>query len=475
MNEQLRKLWQEYKEKVKAGQDPRTLYQKMIWPILLDFWKKSPVVEPQNFQFDVSIHTLGTSPEATTLAILGTRSSEVYVIHTPETRKYLEQIKRDVELELYPIEIEKNDVVTIYKKIKEVVERNIGKTVALDMTSGTKAMSAGMASGGFFFRRFFQNMRVVYVDNDEYDEELRRPVAGSEKLVILPSPHEVLGDVDAFFALEHYSKGEFYEAQRYFRETTKKTKDNRYDVLADICVMYHAWYSLDIETAFKKSRRIVEELQTDTWLNHPLGKYRGFFETQSKILEAIKRLLEEKDYTRNKFGVFALAKTLLKKSEKHEMHGETILTALCAYRALELLLQERLSLYNLTPDMSLTGEDKIAIKREMSKILQKPEDQVEIHDKLGLFEIAILLIVRKDVYLQEIFDQEKLKTLSLALQSRNSSLLIHGFDFPKENQVKYIKECARKLLKDLEIRARLRLDPSIDIYFEKAGLELFKM
>ncbi|MDI6863639.1 MAG: hypothetical protein QMC97_09695, partial [Pseudothermotoga sp.] len=195
MNERLEKLWQEYKEKVKAGQDPRTLYQQMVWPILLDSWKKSPVVEPQKFQFDVSIHTLGTSPEATTLAILGTRSSEVYVIHTPETRKYLEQIRRDVGVELYPIEIEKNDVVTIYKRIKEVVERNIGKAVALDVTGGTKAMSAGMASGGFFFRRFFPNIRVVYVDNEEYDEELRRPVAGSEKLVILPSPHEVLGDV----------------------------------------------------------------------------------------------------------------------------------------------------------------------------------------------------------------------------------------------------------------------------------------
>ncbi|HBT39935.1 MAG: CRISPR-associated protein, TIGR02710 family [Thermotoga sp. 50_1627] len=264
MNEQLRKLWQEYKEKVKAGENPKTLYEQMVWPVLLEKWKKCPVVEPKDTPpFDVSIHTLGTSPEATTLAILGTRSRKVYILYTDETEKYLWQISKDVGLGIERYKVGKNDVVAIYRRLKEILEDNSGKSVALDVTGGTKAMSAGLASGGFFFRRFFPNVRVVYVNSDDYDNDLRRPIAGTEKLIILPSPHEVLGDVDVFFALENYSKEEFHEAQRYFRDAARKTKDQRYEVLADICLMYHAWRSLDIEKAFEKSKRLVEELQKD--------------------------------------------------------------------------------------------------------------------------------------------------------------------------------------------------------------------
>ena len=475
MKEELKKIWEEYKREAKESKDSQELYRRKVWPMLLELWKTSPIVEPKAMDFDLSIHTLGTSPEATTLAILGTKSKEVYILHTPETKKYLQQIEEDVGLRVYPIEIKKDDVVAIYKRIEEILQRNEGKSVALDITSGTKAMSAGMASGGFFFRRFFEGVRVVYVDHEIYDAEMRRPVAGTEKLIILPSPHEVLGDVDVFFALEHYSKEEFYEAQRYFRDATRKTKDHRYEVLANICLMYHAWRSLDIEKAFEKSKRLVEELQTDVWLTHPLGKSREFLKTQSEILRAMKVLLEQKDLTKNKLGVFALAKTLLKKSDRHEEQGETVLTALCAYRALELLLQERLSLYNLTSETPLTEEEKSAMRREISKIVQKPEDQVEIHDKLGLFQLTVLLIVRGDKCVQKIFDQNRLKTLPLALQSRNSSLLIHGFDFPSESQIRHIKECAEELLKDLRLRAGVGLDSGIDRYFEKLDPNFLKL
>ncbi len=458
MKEELKKIWEEYKREAKESKDPQELYRRKVWPMLLELWKTSPIVEPKAMDFDLSVHTLGTSPEATTLAILGTKSKEVYILHTPETKKYLQQIEEDVGLRVYPIEIKKDDVVAIYKRIEEILQRNEGKSVALDITSGTKAMSAGMASGGFFFRRFFEGVRVVYVDHEIYDAEMRRPVAGTEKLIILPSPHEVLGDIDRFFALEHYSKGEFYKAQMYFRNMENKTKDRKHATFADLCLMYHAWYALDFDTALERSKKILSEIRNDFWIGSSFIQNYEKLEFQKNALEAIKKLLDEKDFSSNKLGVFVLSRTLLKKGEKQEKENELVLTALCTYRALELLLQERLSLYGLTPESKLSEEEKKAMQRLMAKILRTAETEVKIYEKLGLLEIIALLIVKNDECIVKTFDEAKLSNFVFALQSRNSSILVHGLSFPSEKEIKYVRDSAEKLLEDLKTRLRVGYD-----------------
>jgi len=468
LKEELKKIWEEYKREAKESKDSQELYRRKVWPMLLELWKTSPIVEPKAMDFDLSIHTLGTSPEATTLAILGTKSKEVYILHTPETKKYLQQIEEDVGLRVYPIEIKKDDVVAIYKRIEEILQRNEGKSVALDITSGTKAMSAGMASGGFFFRRFFEGVRVVYVDHEIYDAEMRRPVAGTEKLIILPSPHEVLGDIDGFFALEHYSKGEFYKAQTYLRNMENKTKDRRYATFADLCLMYHAWYALDFDTALERSKRILKDLRSDFWVGSPFIQNYEKIEFQKNALEAIKKLLDEKDFSNNKLGVLVLSKTLLRKGEKYEKDNELVLTALCTYRALELLLQERLSLYGLTPESKLSEEEKKAMQRLMAKILRTAETEVKIYEKLGLFDTIVLLLVKGDECVVKTFDEAKLSNFIFALQSRNSSILIHGLSFPSEKEIKYVRDSAEKLLEDL--KARLRVGSDFEKKLERVNL-----
>ncbi len=239
--EPLEDLWLRYKEAVRAGGNPQALYQEMVWPALLARWRREPSVYPTRQAFAVSVHTLGTSPEATALAVLGAGAEQVYVLHTAETARLLSRLREDTGKDLYPIEIGKSDVAAIYREVKRLLERYPDVPVALDLTSGTKAMSAGLAAAGFFFQRFFPQVRVVYVDNEDYDPELRRPRAGTERLVVLPNPHEALAEVDALFAKELYGKGEFGRAAGYFHGMVGRTGDQRYVLYKMLADMYHAW------------------------------------------------------------------------------------------------------------------------------------------------------------------------------------------------------------------------------------------
>ena len=227
MPEDLQALWEAYKQAVRSGGNPQALYQEMVWPALVARWKEAPNVHPRREAFAVSVHTLGTSPEATILAILGAGAERVYVLHTRESASYLERLQKETGKPIYPIEIGKSDVAAIYREVKRILDQHGDVPVALDLTSGTKAMSAGLAVAGFFFRRFYPKARVVYVDNEDYDSELRRPRAGTERLIILQDPHEVLGEVDALFAKELYGRGEFAQAAKYFQKMVGATGDGR--------------------------------------------------------------------------------------------------------------------------------------------------------------------------------------------------------------------------------------------------------
>ena len=446
MAEDLQTLWESYKEAVRSGGNPQALYQEMVWPALVARWKEAPNVYPRREVFAVSVHTLGTSPEATILAILGTGAERVYVLHTRESASYLERLYKETDRLIHPREIGKSDVAAIYQEVKRILDQHGDVPVALDLTSGTKAMSAGLAAAGFFFRRFYPKVRVVYVDNEGYDPELRRPRAGTERLIILQDPHEVLGEVDALFAKELYGKGEFAQAARYFQKMVGATGDSRWTLYQSLAGMYEAWHGLDFPEAHKKGASLLDKLAQNVWLNHPLNQYRDLLEKQVFLLEAGKAFLEGKDLGHRK-GVGAVARTLLYLSEKEERPP---LAALYAYRALELLLQERLYRKGRrAEEPNLTPEERAALRDALSEILAAQASAVEVPDKLGLLHLIGLLRVLGDPLLAGKRAGE-LRGLVGVLQARNTNLLVHGFEVPTGKQIAPLKALAKELLAELE-------------------------
>ncbi|AEB12643.1 TIGR02710 family CRISPR-associated CARF protein [Marinithermus hydrothermalis] len=456
LKEALEAAWAEYKARVEEGGDPQTLYRERVWPLLLALWRAEPPVHPGRQTFALSIHTLGTSPEAAIQAILGTGAEEVYVFHTEETRRFLPRLREETGKEVYPLEIQKSDVAAIYRKVRELLEKRPEALVALDVTGGTKAMSAGLAAAGFFFQRFFPGVRVVYVDSGEYDVKLRRPRAGTERLIVLPNPHEVVGEVDALFAKELYAKEDYGGAARYFSGLVGKTGDQAYTLYAMLAEMYAAWQALDFKEAARKGQTLQRALEKDTWLQHPLGQHLSRLRRQVELLEAAAEFLSTKDLGKQR-GVLGVAATLLHLSER-TAKKQPVLAALYAYRALELLLQERLYRFDRrraeTPNLS--PEEEAALRDELAALLPDT-DEIRVGPKLGLLEVLAFLRVLGDPVLKKKGVKE-LQGLAGVLKARNQALLIHGLEVPSEKQVKQVQTALRVLLGALQEELAYRTD-----------------
>ncbi len=413
---------------------------------------------PMRETFEVSIHTLGTSPEATTLAVLGLGASEIYVLHTPESRRYLELLRRDVGREIYPIEIDKSDVTQLYKAVGDQVRKHPNQKIALDLTSGTKAMSAGMAAAGYFLQRVYPSLRVAYVDNDAFDVNLRKPVAGTEKLILLPNPHEVLGDLDEHLAQELYQAREFGKAADRFYSLRRKTGQGSFDLYATACEMYQRWYALDFEKALSNAQRLLGFLAQDAYRNHPLAQQARLLSEQKEGLEAIKNLLDSRSMADPK-GILWLSATLLFLGDERR-ERQPVLAGLYYYRDLELLLQHRLA--SLGRDVSapnLTPEEEVSMRENLSRWIGEPPEKINLGNKLGLLDSLALLRHLSDSALAEFSDSE-LQGYQGILKGRNSSLLVHGLEIASERELRKLRELTERVYK--RVRQDAGVDPRVE-------------
>lgn len=457
LKEQVKQAWESLKAHDVEGGKAQEIYTETVWPLLLKLWQQEPQVFPLRETFEVSIHTLGTSPEATTLAVLGLGAPEVYVLHTPESKRYLDQLRRDVGREIYPVEIDKSDVTRLYKAVGEQVRKHPGKTIALDLTSGTKAMSAGMAAAGYFLQRVYPSLRVSYVDNDAFDATLRKPVAGTEKLILLPNPHEVLGDLDEHLAQELYKAREFGRAADRFNVLKQKTGQGSFDLYAALCEMYQRWYALDFEGALSNAGRLLQFLTRDTYRTHPLAHHARKLAEQRGGLEAVQSLLNARNFNDPK-GILWLSATLIFLGDERK-ERQPVLAGLYFYRALELLLQHRLALHGRDVDApNLSDLERKSLREVLSVWLEKDAEKIELYGKLGLLAALALLRVIGDSSVAMLPDKE-IRGYQGLLQSRNKALLIHGLEVSKKGELANLRELTRRLFAQVCGQAQLSVEP----------------
>lgn len=458
LRERIQRAWQSLKAQEVEGARAQQIYAQTVWPLLLDLWRQEPQVYPLRETFEVSIHTLGTSPEATVLAALGLGAPEVYVLHTPDSKRYLGQLEQDLRRQVYPLEIDKSDITRLYQAVGEQVRKHPGKKIALDLTSGTKAMSAGMAAAGYFLQRVHPELRVAYVDNDAFDPVLRKPVAGTEKLILLRNPHEVLGDLDEHLAQEFYGAREFGKAADRYQALRRKTGQGKFEVFAALCEMYQRWYALDFEGASSNAQRLFNFLTQDAYRSHPLARYAQRLKEQKEGLEAILALLKSQGFVEPK-GILWLAATLLQLGDERR-ERQPVSAALYYYRALELVLQHRLAVQGRSDDdPNLSPEEQAYLRQALSDWLGKPLEQIRPVQKLGLLESIALLRHLGDPALGQ-FAEADLRGYQGMLQSRNKSLLIHGLEVSKKGDLERLQQFGRKLYQ--KTREEVKLTPFVE-------------
>lgn len=350
----------------------------------------------------------------------------------------------------------------IYRSVGRLARKHPGKSIVVDLTSGTKAMTAGVGAAAFFLQQgAHPDLKVAYVDSDEYDPALRKPVPGTERLILLPNPHEVLGDLDEHIARELYGARKFGQAAQRFRELRGKTGQGGFGLYATLCEGYRQWYALEFGGARSNLRRLLDELRQDAWLRHDLATRRRALEVQREGLEAVCQLLHAGDLSRAD-GVVWLCATLLhlgRECEGAQPDGRPVLAALYYYRAVELLLQHRLAVHGYDADHAhLSDSLREGMRQNIARWLDTPADRVAVSCRLGLLEDMALLRALGDPVVQDMTDAE-IRGYQGILQARNRSLLIHGLQLSQVREVERLGQLASRLLE--KVREQAGLDPQV--------------
>lgn len=464
--ERLKQVWREYKERLASNEADKakadSLYREMVWPLLLEKWRDEPEIRTWGGigNVEVSIHTLGNSPEALTLAALGLKAKKIVVLHSDRTKEYLDQIEKDLGRKIEPHQVDKGNPSEIYKVAKHIIDKYSGP-IAFDITSGTKAMTAGLASVGFFIQAKAREIEVdvYYVDNDKYDSALRRPVPGSEFLVRLPSPYVAFGELEEERALVLYRNHAFKDAESVFRRMHSELRDGKYLNMAELAHTYARWAALDFRGAEKSLESLVSFLKSDAAYGDPLRPVLKILDEQLRGLGQLVELVESCGGGRRKSPgcikllgdpdrVGWLARTLLERAEHYDKLENYTLSALHYYRALELSMQHRLSLRRINPHVfepDKLGEDALArMQAELKNAIGESAIMPDPGRGLTLLNMASLLIAIEDDLVLPLRDD--MRKLHGVLDSRNESLLIHGLSSASKSNVRSLRDFAEKLV-----------------------------
>jgi len=376
----------------------------------------------------------------------------MYLLHTKDTEKLCERIRSELGWGLDRVKsllVSRSDPEDIYKQVREQIDRiNPAEPVAFDPTGGTKAMVAGLAMFAFSLAEEGRAAHVYYVDNEEYDDQLRRPVAGTEFLKRLENPRDVIPDWLKYRAKEAYSQGDFSRAKKNFIQAAEQ--EGRAHSLE--AVLSEAYESLD-SAQFAKAKTKLEELlnllQKRLYKQSPLVKYTDAIAAQKDGLENVIRLADALSSKERSIAPLAeptaVAWTLAAldfMATRRFDAGRIAEAVLLHYRALEFFLQHRLALrafdtakpdyQKLCETAQMSLEDlQLKYQTEREKAGLKSEDKLEQKTAVDFVTAFFLLRALGD---EATLAVNPNKLVGLA-KARNSSVFAHGFEPPKQGMV----------------------------------------
>ncbi|MDP7181145.1 MAG: TIGR02710 family CRISPR-associated CARF protein [Candidatus Woesearchaeota archaeon] len=203
--------------------------------------------------YDWLVLPAGLSPEYRVLLIKALRPKKVYFLGTHEFKKYALDLiiertgLKPSEYEVETIEYSGMDVADVYQHIQKHLQRFKGKKVALDLTRGKRIMSAGSAIVGAFF-----GFDLVYIDEDWLDD-IKRGVPGTERLVVSKNPFDVFGDLDLQTAHQLFNFHDYGAAMRiYGRLITQITDPRPMEIENLLAETYAHWNAFNFGAAGKK-------------------------------------------------------------------------------------------------------------------------------------------------------------------------------------------------------------------------------
>ncbi|RMG21863.1 MAG: hypothetical protein D6732_26595 [Methanobacteriota archaeon] len=283
--QQVNETWNGYKAINRGDPEKERYAREKLWPLTLEAlkhsWERFPDARVRG-----AILTVGFSPEpiAGTLAVV--KPEYACLLHTDKSEKVVDRV---ISLAEYPrsrvrlFKVSKDDVSSLYKKFREAVgflvtECNIPKEeIAVDPTGGTKTMPFAGGIVGLSY-----NLSLLYVSNEKYDPDERRPIAGHEFFVFkrrLSNSYPIRDYLKAVDLVRNFA---FHNALKIW-ETMYDDEIASHRLLFYLARGLSMWDSFRYDKAiehFRKVLKISDQFQTtngeeanriiNSWIDHLL-------------------------------------------------------------------------------------------------------------------------------------------------------------------------------------------------------------
>lgn len=413
-------------------------------------------------QVDLLVSLSGFSPATTILAFELVRPKNLFVISSEGTAGSIDVIndhlvpRRLRASQFRHKSCDGTDPLAIYRLVKDEVAgltsdrsadtRGSGSrqacqpSVIIDITGGKKVMSAAAALVAWQL-----DLRLCYIDS-RYDGEMRQPIPGTERLLILDNPTAIFGDQELEAALETFRSGAFAVAQERFAVLAESMSEpSRARFLRDLADLYQAWSDLDLARLPSLAEQIGKGLAD------PLTRVNSATAEQLREQLSFIKLLVQGGSCLQVLNFYVLAE------HYYELHRIDF-AALLYYRTIEGCFQQRLGLrfpgfdcscadYQL---LGIPADDLLARFNAVITRIGRPA-VTAVPVKLGLMDAAVLLTVLGDSLLRQIDirDAKGLSYLSRQAEARNKSVLAHGHECVTEKECAPLRTLALRCLRAL--------------------------
>jgi CRISPR-associated protein (TIGR02710 family) len=422
-------------------------YDKEIMPSLINQFvekEKSKILEKSN----VMIVSVGTSYQPIVLSISTVKPNKVLFLYTDESEKEIDKIINLTDLSPSSYEknlVDKSNPLTIYKAIKDIyLKWNKPKSIYIDFTGGTKAMSAATAMAGVII-----NAELIYVSNKEYLSDFRKPKPGTEYIEPIQNPYEVFGDIDQERAFDLFEQNDYSGAREIFENlkiiVPDPQKRDYYNTLYLLSSSYEKWDAIDFNEAYKFMKKVINKIENDSKINKKIILYDklSFLKVQLSTLESLCRLSENVknksvyEYLLSGDDVSQLIVAIVKNAERRKKEERYDMAALLLYRVLEMIEQRRLAICGIDtsePNYIKSFPSEESLNKFKNKVIEIRKHvfgkfvNKNLPELISLLEGYIQLVALSD----ELFDKMEnvkgfLKKLRYRVNIRNNSIFAHGY------------------------------------------------
>jgi CRISPR-associated protein (TIGR02710 family) len=421
-------------------------YNKNIMPLVISNFKKR---EKEKIDKNVKymIVSVGTSFQPIVLSILTVKPEKVLFLYTEKSEVKIDHVIEISNLKPSNYEkhlVEKSNPLMIYKAIKDTFFKwKKPESIYIDFTGGTKAMSAATAMAGAMI-----GAKLIYISNNGYLENIRKPKPGTEYLENIPNPYLVFGDLDQERAFDLYTQHDYSSARKIFQNLTEKVPDpekrSYYKILFLLSSTYENWDAIDFAGANKYLNETINEIEKNSKLNKEtiLNDKVEFLKEQSNTLNKLCSLsMNVKknklfDYLLSGDDITELIITIVKNAERRNKQEKYDMSALLLYRVLEMIEQRRLALYGINtsnpgyrkafPNSKMFYDFKDNVSKVKKKLFGRKKNQ-DLPENISLLEGYIQLCAFEDEIIDKSDWQRFLKQLMYRVSIRNNSIFAHGY------------------------------------------------